>query len=296
MIHQQVKYFTKEQRDLDYRTIFHKCKSHPDGKIDNMYILHQYLHPPLVRFIEEITGVNSSQDSSQPLTLHKQQLKILTIIALLCNVRNWQSILLQTVLGLAAYANGLRDKGFQLMNMFGVVCGIRHLREEAAKWSNKRKCIDEINMQSFWRVTFDNLNFKRKFAKTFKAGGEVLGRMLNLITGQVTHRETNSTCSDTVTIPDNMPSMSTSDRFPVTLTRPLTETDFLLQSHGETKCAKIQFLEAMVHVQRERCCVEVKQLQSTLVIDMHAQMAHFYTSEIRQSGIYYCDLNTFCQY
>ena len=51
-----------------------------------------------------------------------------------------------------------------------------------------RRCTDEIDKKAFWRVTFDNLNFKRIFAKTFQTTGQVLGRMLNLLTGQVTHQ------------------------------------------------------------------------------------------------------------
>lgn len=45
--------------------------------------------------------------------------------------------------------------------------------------------LDEIGQGAFWRVTFDNLDFKTAFSKTLHEGS--LKRMLHLITGQISH-------------------------------------------------------------------------------------------------------------
>ena len=108
--------------------------------------------------------------------------------------------MMQIVIGLAMYAYGLRDGGFELLNTFGMSCSIAKVRKMANKWAEKRKCVDEVDKTGFWRVTFDNLNFKRKFAKTFTAGGTIGGRMLNLLTGQVSFRSENQ---NTPTVENN---------------------------------------------------------------------------------------------
>ena len=79
--------------------------------------------------------------------------------------------------------------GLTLLNKLGMSCGIDRIRRLASEWSEKRKRVDELDKGGFWRVNFDNLNFKRKFAKTFSVVGNVGGRMLNLLTGQVTFRK-----------------------------------------------------------------------------------------------------------
>lgn len=108
------------------------------------------------------------------------------VIAILCNIKKPKSVLLQLMLGLECFAYGLKDTGLHVLNMFGITCSIKTVRKRAATWSKSRKCVDEMDKRSFWRVTIDNLNFKRKFAKIFQNGGDVRGRMLNLITGHGT--------------------------------------------------------------------------------------------------------------
>ena len=94
-----------------------------------------------------------------------------------------QKLSAATEYGLTLYAGG---KIIQLLSLFGVTCGDEHIRRQANAWSSKRHVIDELNKAKFWRVTFDNLNILRRFAKTFMYGSQVAGRMLNLFTGQVT--------------------------------------------------------------------------------------------------------------
>ena len=52
------------------------------------------------------------------------------------------------------------------------------------------KAINDIDVKSFWRVTFDNLDFRMRFAKKISAGGGQLKRMLHLLTSQVSFRQT----------------------------------------------------------------------------------------------------------
>lgn len=111
-------------------------------------MLEKYLHKPLISLLERVLGFDKSKAISQA-HLHKQCLKLQTAIAVLCNIRNKESVMVQKILGLVAYASGLRDKGFNILNMFGAICSIQHIRREACKWSNMRRCIDEIDKNAF---------------------------------------------------------------------------------------------------------------------------------------------------
>ena len=87
------------------------------------------------------------------------------VCALLVNIMDHRKCFMQTLVGLGCYAQGLRDKGFKLLNALGVSCSILHIRNHGNLWAHLRSAISEINLQSFWRVTFDNLDFRMKFAK-----------------------------------------------------------------------------------------------------------------------------------
>ena len=85
---------------------------------------------------------------------------------------------LQTLIGLA---QGLRDKGMRLLNSFGVTNSIFQMRQHGSFWAKVRSAIKELNRAVFWQATFDNLDFKIKFAKKLSTGGN-LKRMLHLLT------------------------------------------------------------------------------------------------------------------
>lgn len=87
------------------------------------------------------------------------------ICALLVNIMDHHKCFMQTLVGLGCYAQGLRDKGFKLLNALVVSCSILHIRNHGNLWARLRSAISEISLQSFWRVTFDNLDFRMKFAK-----------------------------------------------------------------------------------------------------------------------------------
>ena len=259
MIDIQTKIFVGNMDKFDARKLFQDTDS-----LSDHYFLGKYLHPPLVNFIETIVGFDPSKAKSG-VSLTKTRLKIQTLIALMCNIQNHKSVLLQSVIGLAAYAYGLRDKGFKLLNMFGITCGIDLIRRLANDWSKSRKVTEEVDQKAFWRVTFDNLNFKRKFAKTFAVGGEVEGRMLNLITGQVSHQAEIKKGSQVEGI--NETYSLTSDE------------SFFLYKFGNEKKERENFLEVLVSKESERLSKPEDELKSTLLQDIKTSMKDFTPEE-----------------
>ncbi len=194
MITKQVSLFLSLGKHFDYRQIFAKNLQVSESELSS-YFLQQYLHEPLVNFIESITDVRKKKyKKSQSYYQHKDHLKIQMIISILCNIRNHHCILLQTMLGYTAFAGGLKEKFINMFHMFGITCSAKSISLYASFWSRVRNICKELNPLKFWRITFDNLNFKRKFAKTFTSGDgiKVEGRQLNLITGQVSHRLINT--------------------------------------------------------------------------------------------------------
>lgn len=69
--------------------------------------------------------------------------------------------------------------------MLGCCCSIDHIRKHGSFWAKARVASDELMQTNnkFWRASFDNLNFKMKYAKKMTASGPK--KMLNLITAQV---------------------------------------------------------------------------------------------------------------
>ena len=207
MIKEQSKLIFSESGYFDCSEIF--TQDPPDSEC---LLLENYLHKPLFDLLKKATGVDNK--SLSQLHSHKNNLKIQMAISILCNVHNQKANMLQTINSFVAYASGLRDRAFDMFNMLGVTCSVRHMRNYAHFWSEKREILDEINPNSFWRISFDNLNFHRKFAKTFVCGGTTSGRMLNLITGQVSHRVKSIGNSDTCTSTEMIRNVTLSDFFP----------------------------------------------------------------------------------
>ena len=262
MIETQTKLFTDGMNSFDARGLFSE-----NNAISDRYILDQFLHPPLVSFLESILNFDSVQSKSN-LLLSKTRLKIQAVIAILCNVQNSKCVMLQSVIGLAAYAYGLRDRGFKLLNMFGITCGIDHIRRLATEWSRSRKVTDEIDEKAFWRVTFDNLNFKRKFAKTFAVGGESSGRMLNLLTGQVSHRtETLEKQSENIKQSETLHNSTQIEQ--------VTDDSFFLYDFGDERQAWEQFLDTLLTVEQKRLDSTPGDLKSTLLQDIKNVMPDF---------------------
>ena len=112
--------------------------------------------------------------------------------SILCIAMNPKAIFLQTLIGLIAYAYGLKDTGFSLLNMLGCCCSIDQDRNHGSFWAKKRTASDELlrDIVALWRVSFDNLNYRIKYAKKLTTSGPK--KMLNLITSQVCFRDIKS--------------------------------------------------------------------------------------------------------
>jgi hypothetical protein len=123
----------------------------------------------------------------------------------------------------------------KLLSAFGITSSITHIRDHGNWWAKIRKAIKEIDIQSFWRVTFDNLDFKMKFAKKISAGGDQLKRMLHLLTSQVTFRRSSHNGATTATppptpTPPTVITLQSTGALPTSTTKPkVTEKHFKIE-------------------------------------------------------------------
>ena len=196
-----------ESSKFDYRTLFEKCT------------LDKYFDSELMGVIDSITTSDWSRHTKKTSQTHAhdRKLKCMMICAIMANNMDPRKCFLQTLIGLACYAQGLRDKGLKLLNSFGVTSSIFHIRQHGSFWAKVRSAIKELNLTAFWRATFDNLDFKMKFAKKLSTGGN-LKRMLHLLTSQISFRHSSSQQFN-----DNKPKLSTTD---------LKESNFTLDNEN----------------------------------------------------------------
>lgn len=167
----------------DYRTLINS-----DGALDNNE-LDKHFNIDLCNFVETITKSEKSEHQEHSTSYKNlRKLRIRMIICMLCMAMKPANSFFQTLLGVIAYLFGLRDRGFDILNSFGILCSVDQVRKHGKFWSEKRKVTDELNKNAFWRVSFDNLNFKLKFAKCLGSALEGIKKMLNLITAQVSIR------------------------------------------------------------------------------------------------------------
>ena len=181
MIEEQTKIFCNAESSFDYRTLF---DSDSTDTVYSSYFLGKYLHKPLSEFLEKILNLKSKKNGSE---YHKACLQIQMVIGILCHIKNNNCVFVQTMIGLALFGGHVKDKICDLLAMFGLTTSSRTIRRLVNHWSSKRDILQEVDTGSFWLFSFDNLNFLRKYAHTFKVGGKVVGRMLNLLTGQLVH-------------------------------------------------------------------------------------------------------------
>ena len=168
----------------DYHSLINNKGSLEDEALD------QHFNKELSDFIERVTtSDNSKQRTATGNTSYRnlRRLRIRMIISLLCMAMNPTNTFLQRVV---AYLYGLRDKGFDILNAFGIISSVDQVRKHGTFWSKKRCVTDELNRSVFWRVSFGNLNFKMKFAKCIGSALDGIKKMLNLITAQVSTRRT----------------------------------------------------------------------------------------------------------
>jgi hypothetical protein len=201
MIDIQTKLFSEAESAYDYRKLFDDMESAQNkSEQGDSYFLGQFLHSPLADFLEKILNVTDKKNTHNT---HKAQLKIQMVIGILCNVKSQKCTFVQNMVGLSLFAGGVKDKICDLLAMFGLTTTSRTVRSLIQTWSKKRDVLSELDKGSFWRFSFDNLNFLRKFANTFKLGCKVTGRMLNLLTGQVSHTFTSPVTENNINSNDH---------------------------------------------------------------------------------------------
>ena len=129
------------------------------------------MNDELMGFMDDSTksdrGLSSTSKKVSELYAHSRRMKCIMVCAILANM-DPSVTFMQTLIGLACYAQGLRDKGMKLLNTLGVTASVFHIRQHGSWWAKIRKAINEVSPKAFWRVTFDNLDFKMKFAKKFQ--------------------------------------------------------------------------------------------------------------------------------
>ena len=79
-------------------------------------------------------------------------------ISILCIAMNPKTIFLQTLIGLIAYACGLKDTGFNLLKMLGCCCSIDQARNHGSFGAKGRTASNELQKDNvaMWHVSFDN--------------------------------------------------------------------------------------------------------------------------------------------
>ena len=169
-----------KSKDFDYRKLFQDNVGHEE--------LEKYFDCELMDFIDKITSSDRINSHHCPSDAHKFSRKLKCMMVCSTNTMDPRACFMQTLMGLVCYCQGLRDKGIALLNAFGITSSAFHIREHGSLWAKLRTAIKELNPLAFWRVTFDNLDFRMKFAKCISTGGH-LKRMLHLLTSQVTFRK-----------------------------------------------------------------------------------------------------------
>ena len=111
----------------DYRSLV--C----DGVLDEN-ALDSKFDSELYNYIDKaITSENVLHGSSSSASYKNvRKLRIRMIICMLCMAMNPANSFLQTILGVIAYLYGLRDKGFDILNAFGVTCSVDQVRKHGS--------------------------------------------------------------------------------------------------------------------------------------------------------------------
>ena len=103
----------------DYRNLINSKGSLDDEALD------QHFNTDLSGFIERVTTSDNSKRTITGSTSYRNLRKLrIRIISLLCMAMNPTSTFLQTMLGVVAYLYGLRDKGFDMLNAFGIISSV----------------------------------------------------------------------------------------------------------------------------------------------------------------------------
>ena len=138
---------SNRSHDFDYRQLFEGN----DGTSKSTK-LDQYFDPELLKFVDDVTLSDTNIHTNTMSIQHSysRKLKCMMICAIMANTMDPRNCLIQTLIGLACYAQGLRDKGIKLLNAFGVSCSVFHIRQHGSWWAKMCDAINEINPRAWW--------------------------------------------------------------------------------------------------------------------------------------------------
>ena len=173
MIKRQASLFP-ECSKFDYRTLL---KDEKECSLD------KYFDTELLTIVDFITTSDTTihAKKTSPSHTHNRKLKCTMICAIMANNMDPRKCSLQTLIGLACYAHGLRDKGMKLLNSFGVTSSIFHIRQHGSFWAKVRKVIKEKKILLFGglHLTIFILELDCQEALTFKTNAtstDITGR------------------------------------------------------------------------------------------------------------------------
>ena len=120
-----------ESSKFDYRTLFEEGKE---------CTLDKYFDKELMDTVDMLTTSDRSihTKNTSEIHSHDRKLKCMMICAIMANNMDPRKCFLQTLVGLACYAQGLRDKGMKMLNSFGVTSSIFHIRQHGTFWARVR--------------------------------------------------------------------------------------------------------------------------------------------------------------
>ena len=279
MIVDQAKTYAKIEGDVDFREVLKKSS---EGN-DDGYLFSKYHNKPLFDYFEKVIDtVSPSPTTTKEAINHsvKKKLALEMVVGILCNLVNRKSTLVQSLIGIVLFGAGVKERCCQHLHMFGITCTLRYVKDLASKWSDKRNVLEEFDKSAFLKISFDNLNFRRKFARVFSYGQKVpvIGRMLNLITGMLTHRKTSDMHNcETRQEHSNKPDVSDSRSSP-------TVTDFFSFSLEATG-AWNTFKKSVFKQSTIRLAQQPKDCKRQLIQDIQSDMPD-YTPSAKDNNVF----------
>ena len=153
-----------------------------------------------------------------------------------------------------------------------------YIRKHGDHWTTLRNAVDELDRTKLLRVSFDNLNYKIKFAK--KLGDSESGgpqRMLNLITGQAVFRYDNPSDQRSITSLKDLSKKSLqSFMCPHTFkTADLDVHHFKLDTGCASDYLMSVFMDAVYKCTLARIKTPISELDTSLMVDIRQYLPHF---------------------
>ena len=148
LIKQQVALFPKSI-NFDYMKIF-------GDENDSTFM---YMNDELMGFVENQTGEGVTSRKVSELYAYSRKMKCMILCSLLVKfniMMDPSATFVQTLIGLACYAQWLRDKGMKPLNTSGVTASVFYIRQHSSWWAKIRKAINGMSPKegNLWQLRF----------------------------------------------------------------------------------------------------------------------------------------------